>query len=70
MTFDTLIKNGTIVDGSAAPGYRDGGANTVDAEEHSVTPGFVHIHTHPDAQITRDPTASPSCWHGMTPVVG
>lgn len=42
---------------------------TIDAEGHIVTPGFVDIHTHLDAQISWDPTVSSSCWHGVTSVV-
>ena len=41
----------------------------VDADGHIVTPGFVDIHTHLDAQITWDPIASSSCWHGVTSAV-
>jgi N-acyl-D-amino-acid deacylase len=42
---------------------------TLDAEGRIVTPGFVDIHTHLDAQIFWDPIASSSCWHGVTSVV-
>jgi N-acyl-D-aspartate/D-glutamate deacylase len=42
---------------------------TINADGHLVTPGFVDIHTHLDAQITWDPIASSSCWHGVTSVV-
>src|SRR4051812_46249844 len=49
------------VDGSAA--------REVDADGCIVTPGFVDIHTHLDAQLAWDPIASSSCWHGVTSVV-
>ncbi|MBT4687115.1 MAG: amidohydrolase family protein [Rhodospirillaceae bacterium] len=89
MAYDLVIKNGTIVDGTGAAGYRgdvavtddkivaigavgevEGTAKqTVDADGQLVTPGFVDIHTHLDAQISWDPIASSSCWHGVTSAV-
>jgi N-acyl-D-aspartate/D-glutamate deacylase len=54
----------------AAVGRLDGRAGRViDAEGALVTPGFVDIHTHLDAQICWDPLATSPCWHGVTSVV-
>src|SRR5712671_7413921 len=47
----------------------DAGKRTIDADGQIVTPGFVDIHTHLDAQIWWDPVVSSSCWHGVTSVV-
>lgn len=41
----------------------------IDAAGKVVTPGFVDIHTHLDAQIAWDPIASSSCYHGITSAV-
>ncbi|MEE4282245.1 MAG: amidohydrolase family protein [Pseudomonadales bacterium] len=42
---------------------------TIDAEGHVVSPGFVDGHTHMDAQVFWDPIGSCSCYHGVTSVV-
>ena len=41
----------------------------IDADGRYVTPGFVDLHSHLDAQIGWDPLMSSSCWHGVTSVV-
>jgi len=42
---------------------------TVDAGGLALMPGIVDVHTHYDAQITWDPTLSPSVSLGVTTVV-
>ena len=60
-----------IVDGKIASigRIRDSAQETIDAEGHVVTPGFIDGHTHMDAQVSWDPLGTCSCWHGITSVV-
>ena len=44
----------------------DEGRQTIDAEGRAVTPGFVDLHTHFDAQAGWDPYLTPVSWHGVT----
>ena len=60
-----------VIDGKiAAIGrIKEGAKQTIDADGHIVSPGFVDGHTHMDAQIFWDPIGSCSCYHGVTSVV-
>ncbi len=65
-TADVAIEGDRIVE----IGRVDGSAlREVDADGLVVTPGFVDIHTHLDAQLAWDPIGSSACWHGVTSVV-
>jgi len=44
-------------------------AKTIDATGKIVTPGFVDLHTHLDAQVGWDPLLRSSCYHGVTTAV-
>ncbi len=85
MDSDIVIRGGTLVDGSGAPGRRAdvavsggkisaigdrlSGVTELDASGQIVSPGFIDIHTHYDAQVFWDPGLSPSSFHGVTTVV-
>jgi N-acyl-D-amino-acid deacylase len=63
---DLGIKDGKVV----ALGKVDGpAATTIDATRKVVSPGFVDVHTHYDAQILWDRMLTISPWHGVTTTV-
>jgi N-acyl-D-aspartate/D-glutamate deacylase len=45
------------------------GTEEIDARGKLVTPGFVDVHTHYDAQVTWTDRLSPSSWNGATTVL-
>jgi hypothetical protein len=60
---DLAIDDGVI---TAVGEVEEGARQEIDAGGHLVTPGFVDIHTHLDAQIGWDPDCKPVSWHGVT----
>jgi N-acyl-D-amino-acid deacylase len=85
MTAEIVVRGGTVFDGTGAPGIpadvrivdgviREIGPNLsgeleLDASDCAVTPGFIDIHTHYDAQVFWDPALRPSSYHGVTTVI-
>jgi len=64
---DVAISGDRIV--AVEADYQGGAAREIDATDRIVTPGFVDIHTHLDAQLAWDPLPTSSCWHGVTSAV-
>jgi len=66
---DVAVRDGRIVE-IGALGDANGQAGTViDAAGKVVTPGFVDVHTHFDAQVFWDSALTPSPLHGVTTVL-
>ena len=85
MDGEIVIRGGTLIDGTGSPRQRadvavtDGaivavgeglrGTRELDASGQVVSPGFIDIHTHYDAQVFWDPWLTPSSFHGVTSVI-
>ncbi len=63
---DILIQDGII---SQIGENLDPVDNTIDANGHIITPGFIDLHTHYDGQVSWDDTLQPSVNHGVTTAV-
>jgi N-acyl-D-aspartate/D-glutamate deacylase len=66
VTADVAITDGVIVEVGRVTGNA---RQIIDADGLLVTPGFVDVHTHYDAQVAWDPYVTPTSWHGVTTAI-
>jgi N-acyl-D-amino-acid deacylase len=87
-SYDLIITNGFIIDGTGNPWFKGDIAikgekiveigsipdnrakKTVDAQNLTVCPGFIDIHTHCDRGIGNTPTVDNYIYQGVTTVIG
>ena len=64
----TFVSDLAITDGliTQIGGFIPRGKEEIDALDRVVTPGFIDIHTHYDAQVTWANRIDPSSWNGVT----
>lgn len=62
------IKDGKVALISEQPIPPEAAAETIDATDRWVTPGFIDFHTHYDAELEFDPSLSESLRHGVTTI--
>jgi N-acyl-D-aspartate/D-glutamate deacylase len=65
---DVEVRDGRITQVGHVPSGASA-ALVIDADGLDLTPGFVDVHTHYDAQLHFESSASPSSWHGVTTVL-
>jgi N-acyl-D-amino-acid deacylase len=64
---DVMVDGGVITEIGLLGGRK--AKRIIEAEGQIVSPGFVDVHTHMDAQIAWDPMGESSCFHGVTTAV-
>jgi N-acyl-D-aspartate/D-glutamate deacylase len=65
-TADVAVRDGIIVEVGEVAGK---GSREINADGALVTPGWVDVHTHYDAQVTWESRLAPSSWNGVTTAV-